>query len=464
MNRRAPEAKLDTRNARRGLVYAPRPYFRLVRRGAFPVHLGYYKGKDRPGTWIARRYLGAKQYETAALGTADDDPRLPANGNDVLDFDQAQRAALAWADSQLAALRAEAAAETSPTVRKAVEAYIAARKLRSARAGRDAELRLSHHVLAAPLAGAALATLADADLTRWRDGLRRGGRGTRKDAPPLAPATLARLLNDLRAALTAATRKARLPGDVLTTIREGLRAPEAPDRARPNQVLPDPDVRRVVEAAYLQDDDFGALVLVLAATGCRLSQAARLTVADLQASNQRIMVPTSKKGRGSKAQTHIAIPLPPDTLARLRPLVAGRRGHEPLLMRWHHKQVEGDKATGRLPAWERAERRPWTVASEMTRPWHATLTAAELPGDLVPLCLRHSSIVRGLRAGLPVRLVAAVHDTSVAMIEQTYGAFIVDATEDLLRRAGVSLAPATPAEVPSLAAERAKRGRKAKAG
>ena len=47
--------------------------------------------------------------------------------------------------------------------------------------------------------------------------------------------------------------------------------------------------------------------------------------------------------------------------------------------------------------------------------------------------------------GLPVRLVAAVHDTSAAMVEKHYGAFIVDATEDLLRRAVVPLSPAAPA-------------------
>ena len=52
----------------------------------------------------------------------------------------------------------------------------------------------------------------------------------------------------------------------------------------------------------------------------------------------------------------------------------------------------------------------------------------------------HSLIVRGLRTGLPVRLVAAVHDTSAAMVEKHYGAFIVDAMEDLLRRAVLALA------------------------
>ena len=242
-----------------------------------------------------------------------------------------------------------------------------------------------------------------------------------------------------------------MPGDVLTTIREGLRAPEAPDRARERQHLADADVRRVIEAAYAHDDDFGALVLVLAATGCRFDQAARLTVADLQPGNRRIMVPTSQKGRGNKAQSHTAVPLPAETLSRLCPLVAGRRGHEALLLRWHHTQVEGDKAAGRLPEWARTERRAWRVAAEMARPWRAVLSAAELPADLVPYSLRHSSIVRGLRASLPVRLVAAVHDTSVAMIEKHYGAFIVDAAEDLLRAAAV---PLVPAEVVTLAERR----------
>jgi hypothetical protein len=41
-----------------------------------------------------------------------------------------------------------------------------------------------------------------------------------------------------------------------------------------------------------------------------------------------------------------------------------------------------------------------------------------------------------------VRLVAAMHDTSAVMVEKHYSAFIVDASEELLRRAMVPLAPA----------------------
>jgi hypothetical protein len=91
----------------------------------------------------------------------------------------------------------------------------------------------------------------------------------------------------------------------------------------------------------------------------------------------------------------------------------------------------------------------------MVRPWRATLAGAGLPPGLVPYCLRHFSIVRGLRAGLPVRLVAAVNDTSAAKIDRHYGAFVVDATEDVLRRA---LVPFAMTEVASTTRQHAARG------
>jgi hypothetical protein len=58
-----------------------------------------------------------------------------------------------------------------------------------------------------------------------------------------------------------------------------------------------------------------------------------------------------------------------------------------------------------------------------------------LPKGTIPYALRHTSIVRGLRANLPLRLVGALQDTSAKMIEAHYSAYIIDATEDLARRA-----------------------------
>ena len=87
-------------------------------------------------------------------------------------------------------------------------------------------------------------------------------------------------------------------------------------------------------------------------------------------------------------------------------------------------------------------RAPWFAAAELRRPWAEIIASAGLAPGVVPYALRHSSIVRGLRAGLPTRLVAAVHDTSSAMIEKHYGAFVVDSLDELAARAIVPLSPA----------------------
>ena len=53
--------------------------------------------------------------------------------------------------------------------------------------------------------------------------------------------------------------------------------------------------------------------------------------------------------------------------------------------------------------------------------------------------LRHSSIVRALLANVPIRLVSAMHDTSVVMIERTYSAYIADFADAISRPALLDL-------------------------
>jgi hypothetical protein len=60
----------------------------------------------------------------------------------------------------------------------------------------------------------------------------------------------------------------------------------------------------------------------------------------------------------------------------------------------------------------------------------------------VPYSLRHSSIVRGIREGLPIRLDAALHDTSVEMIERHYSRWITEGLDELAARAVVPLVAA----------------------
>jgi integrase len=217
-----------------------------------------------------------------------------------------------------------------------------------------------------------------------------------------------------------------LPASLAKEIEIGLRSLPSAEIAR-HALLTDDQIRRAVEAAYGIDQDLGALVLTLAATGGRFSQIARITVADVQVEAERILVPTSAKGKGPKARARIAVPVGADVIGRLMPLIKGRASEESLLTRWIHRQVSAT-------TWERVERVPWSVASHMQRGWRKALKAAGLP-HVEAYALRHSSIVRQLREGLPVRVVAGLHDTSTAMIERHYSAHILDMADELARRA-----------------------------
>jgi hypothetical protein len=74
----------------------------------------------------------------------------------------------------------------------------------------------------------------------------------------------------------------------------------------------------------------------------------------------------------------------------------------------------------------------------------------KLGDNITPYALRHSSIVRMILQGVPLRLVAAHHDTSTAQVEKTYSRFIVgDPSEALTRAALPDLAkPAASNVVP----------------
>ena len=436
------DSRLDSRTARQKLKPSGKPYYRPLEMN---LHLGYRKGKHG-GKWVMRRYLGDEKYAVETIGAADD--LADADGAGVLTFHQAQ----AKARERVQAFAEEARIASlgpSLTVRDAIKEYLAARDRREEKdhgdkgLKRDARSRLTKHVLDADqeLAAKPLATLTSDDLTKWRDSLK------------MATGSAQRTVNDFKAALNAVARraKAQLPPTIRDTIKDGLaRGHATPSVAREAQVLPDADVRAIVSAAWEVDaegewdGDLGRIVLTLAATGARFSQIIRMTVGDVQAAQKRVMIPVSRKGRGEKRQTHVGVRVGEDVLAKLAKVTNGRRGSEPLFLRPHWRQTGPAK-------WEKSERGPWHSAAELTRPWATIIARAGLAPGTVPYALRHSSVVRGLRAGLPVRLVAALHDTSTPMIEAHYAAFIVDAMDELAARAVVPLttAPATVTPIES---------------
>lgn len=442
MTKRVRDTILDSPTARAKLKMQSKPYFRAIDRG---LHLGYRKGKTG-GTWVARRYLGDERYAVEALGRADD--RLAANGTTILTFQQAQDRARGRIKEVEEAERI-AALGPAISVRSAISAYIEGCEAREAKyrnglaLRRQTRSRLTKHVLSKALADKAIQALTVDDLQTWRS----------DTAAILTDGSVRRITNDFRAALNAVVRRyaAQLPSTITMTIRNGLAAQtSSAPVAREAQILPDADVRRIVtvaadiDASGGWDGDLYRLVLVLAATGLRFSQVTRMTVADVQVEQNRLMVPVSRKGTGIRHTSHIGVRVAPDVIAALRPALVGRRGTEMLLMRprWQLVTVGKFMKTGRVL---------WGSASEMHLPWVATLEKAGLPTDLVPYALRHSSIVRGLKANLPIRLVAALHDTSTAMIEAHYSAFIVTALDDLAALAAVSLVTPPPAQIRSVA-------------
>lgn len=432
--------EIDTAAKRARLAPRKNPYWCSIAGGRGGVSLGYRRIGAGPGAWIAK-IVAAGQRVEERIGVADDKASAAVA---ALGYRAAVALTLEWSVRQYASIEAKSGDATARrlTVGTAIEAYVIARKARSEREGRNAEGRLAKHVLSdRTFADTTLAKLQAATIEEWRGRLQ--VRPLNIDASDrtrasegLAPASVDRLLTDLRAALNMAAVRYRrqLPGAFSQEVRVGTKAIGAQAEAR-RQILTDEQVRLLVEAAFQVDNtgDFGRLVLLAAATGARFSQLAALKVGDLQTQLGRVLVPGSQKGRSRQAKPPAPVPLSDETILRLLPATQGRGLSEPLLMRWQLRLIARYR-------WARDFRRKWIFADEITLPWRAIVNQTGLPPDTVMYSLRHSSIVRGLRAMLPVRLVAALHDTSVKMIEQHYAAFIVDATEDIARRATISFA------------------------
>ena len=169
---------------------------------------------------------------------------------------------------------------TTLTVKDTVAAYLQGQR------GRDQHLRLTRCVLSSAIAEKTLGSLTEAALIAWRKGLPK----------TLKASTVRRISTDFRAALNAAAKAHRkdLPADFPAIVQHGLAVKEPTVAGeRETQVLPDSDIRRLVDAAWAIDaedgwgGDLARLILVLAATGARFSQIARMTVADVRGTNIR---------------------------------------------------------------------------------------------------------------------------------------------------------------------------------
>jgi integrase len=400
-------SQLESPTGRRKLAVAKKPYWAKIAPG---IALGYRRNEGA-GTWSLRASDGHGHEWLKRIALADDlEPAAPPA---VLTYWQALEAARKLARRQ----PGDPADETRPaTVDEALDAYAADLTSRGANAYNAGWAR--HHLSGALLAKP-VALLSATDLRRWRDGLTAKG---------LAPATVNRVRNAVRAALELTAKHDRQisnQGEWRTGL-EGL--PDAQE-AR-NVVLDDATVLRLIEVAYQHGQHLGLLVDVLAVTGTRPSQAARLRVEDLRLDPVKptLMVPKSGKGgsrnRVARKAQRYPVPITPALMVQLGQHAGGRSGDAPLLTR------DGDHGWGQDPH------------LHYRRPFAEVVAAAGLdPATVTIYALRHSSIVRGLLANTPIRVVAANHDTSVRMIEAHYSRFISQHSDELSRKALLQTVP-----------------------
>jgi integrase len=413
MPRRTREAKLETRSARLRLPVAKKPVFVKIGRG---VGLGYRRNMTS-GTWVVRITRGGVDW-AKAIGAADDFDN--ADGTTVLDFWQAQD----WARAAASEGRARDGSDDRPlTISGALDRYTADLKIREGDTANVARVR-KH--LSAGLAAKSIILVTARDLLAWRDSL----------GKELAPATINRTANSLKAALNlAADHDERITSRRAWQV--GLASLRGAEETR-NVILADAVIRTIINAAYEENTELGLLVEVAAVTGARTSQIARLDVQDLQDSriDPRLMMPRSRKGREKKI-TRRPVPIPPSLAAKLRDSVGGRQLDAPLLS----TPVKRRNPSSKSLRWGR---------SDHSKLFARAVRAAGLdPNKVTIYALRHSNIVRQLLAGVPVRVVAVNHDTSVVMIERTYSRYIGDHADALARKALLDLgAPAAGNVVP----------------
>jgi integrase len=392
-------SRLESPTARLRLPVRRKPYAGpSLARG---IKLLYRRNRTN-GSWVIKARSGPGAYWTSAFAEADDYEK--GDGARVLTFYEAQDAAKALARGR------DGAPDTKPvTVSEAVDRYECDLKSRGADVS---NARRVHRHMTSALAGKPVGLVTVNDLRHWRDGLVAKG---------VEPATINRTRAGLRAALELAAEldRDRIKNrDVFKSGLKGLRNTKTARRV----VLPDANVLRIVQAAYEHDRAFGILIEVLAQTGARISQAARLRCGDLRADgpDPRLLMPTSYKGRGQKQRQQVSVPIPDSLAALLKKLRGDRPPDAPLL-------IKGDGTR-----WlEKNKSEQWNIFRAVAE--HAGFD----PDEITTYALRHSSICRSLLKGSPISLVARLHDTSSDEIDSHYAAYILDIAGDALSRKGL---------------------------
>ena len=398
MARKVSFSALESRSARLRLKIRRKPYSGLaLSRGVLLL----YRRNSGNGSWVLKCADGHGRYWTRAIGAADDYDA--SDGAKILTFFEAQNVAKKLARG------GDGADATAPITVEAALVDYRADLITGMANPYNSDWPMLH--LSSTLKAKPVALLTSLELKKWRDGLL----GT------MVPSTVNRLCGCVRAALNLAARHDKRIQNRMAWEIGLVNLPDA-QQAR-NIILSDDEVRAFVAAAYEIDDRFGLFTDVLAITGARPSQAVRLRVEDLHDYPVRPKLMMSKAAKGGsrkrveKKHQRYSVPITTDLAAKLRAAAKGRADDAPLLL-----QSDGN---------------PWGDNPGAGYHRDVAKIVAEIGADpdATMYSMRHSSIVRQLKYSVPIRIVASLHNTSVAMIEKHYSKFITEYSDDISRKA-----------------------------
>ena len=405
------EPNIISQAGRAKLPRRKEPYFRSLP-GSSGLKVGYRAGAN---TWVAVAYdIETKKRTYSALGTFCDDV-LDAQGKMASAYDQAVRAAEAWAKRTDDAAITGHEVKKTYTVKDACDDYMKEFRRLGKKSADRTEGTINAHILPS-LGAAVVAKLTEKRLTDWLDGVANSparlrtkkGQPQRFKKPDTSEngirarrATANRVLTVLKAALNFAHAKKKAPSALAW---EGVKPFGGVTSAR-IRYLNDDESRRLVNACTVE---FRPLVVAGLLTGARYSELTRLVTCDFNIDAGTIHIRVSKS---SKAR-HIH--LSDEGMRHFKCAVAGKAADAAIFT----------KADGRL----------W-AKDDQTRPMAAAVDASKI-GKLTFHELRHSYASKLVMAGVPLAFVAdQLGHADTRMVSKHYGHLAPSVVADAVRAA-----------------------------
>ena len=403
--------KLNTVNARSKLKARPTPYAQRVSKGNYVCFRRW--SAESAGTWLARSRdasTGKQRWET--LGDLSDLP-------DHERYDAALKAANAWF------AHLDKGGITAPkTVKDACDAKV--KQLRTdgnEKAAKDFERRFKTYVLDDPeFAALELRKLTPAIIKDWKTrlierpveaGPNRGKRRT--------DGTLNRDITPFRAALNLACDEQWITSDF--AWRKHLKVIEDADGTR--DIYLDKDQRRaLIDAAA---PDIAMFMRGMSMVPLRPGPLAKFDARNYESRLCVLSIGKDESGEGiDKNKRDRKITLPPESAAFFAEAKKNKLPAAPLFARADGVRWEKDK-------WKHPVRDAVNAARE-----REPIEERKLPKETTIYAIRHSVITDLISVhGLDLLTVAKLADTSLAMIQKTYGHLVKGAAEKAL--AGLAL-------------------------